>query len=140
MSDIQLRGALTIGGIVVGDQCSSFVIKTERNSVTVPPNLANIREVQKAGAKKLALEINFWSTMAAADFWAELYDALDTDDAELSFVGKMNAGDIGADNPEYSGNIVVLSVDTGGEVGSLREQSTTFPITRDGLTVNVTPA
>jgi hypothetical protein len=139
MSDIQLKGALTIGGINVADQCSSFVIKTERNAVTVPASLSNIREVQKAGSKKLALEINFWSTMAAADFWAELWDAVDTDSAELTFAGKLNDAALSADNPEYGGTIVVLALETGGEVGSLREQSQTYPITRDGLTIDTTP-
>lgn len=139
MSEIQLKGALTIGGVNVGDQCSSFIIRTERNSVTVPANLSNIRETEKAGSKKLSLQINFWSTMAAADFWAELWDAIDTDDATLAFTGKMNDAALSADNPEYSGNIVVLAVETGGEVGALRAQSQTYPITRDGLTVDITP-
>jgi hypothetical protein len=139
MSDIQLKGALTIGGINVGDQCSSFVIKTERNSVTVPGTLTNIREVQKAGAKKLSLVINFWSTMAAADFWAELWDAIDSNSGELAFTGKMNDAALSADNPEYSGNIVVLALDTGGEVGTLRAQSQTYPITRAGIALDTTP-
>jgi hypothetical protein len=134
MSEIQLKGNLSIGGTDVSAFVSSMIIKRERVSVTVPPTLGNIREVQKAGALKEALEITFFSSTAAASLWADLYDALDTDSAELAFVGNLSDAATGPDNPEFSGTIVVLGVDSGAAVGALREQSQTYPITADGIT------
>lgn len=134
MSDVQLTGSLTIGGLDVATTVSSIVIKRTRNSVTVPATLGNIRETQKAGALQEAVEINFFSSLAAASLWADLYDAIDTDTAELAFTGRMNAGAVGADNPTFSGTFVVLGVDTGADVGALREQSQTYPVTAAGVT------
>lgn len=137
MQDIQLTGSLSLGGTDFSDSISSMVIKRTRASVTRPPTLGNIRETQAAGALQEALEINFFSDLAAASVWAELYDALDTDTAELAFSGEPDGGTAGADNPHFSGTIVILGVDTGADVGSLREQSQTYPITKDGITKDV---
>jgi hypothetical protein len=134
MSDIQLTGSLTINSVDVAAYVSSFVIKRERTSVSVPATLGNLREVEKAGALREAIEIRFFSSLAATSLWAELYDAIDTDTAELTFSGRLEDGDVGSDNPEFSGTMVVLGVDTGADVASLREQSQTYPITADGVT------
>lgn len=136
MSEVQLTGNLSLGGTDYSSSISSMTIKRTRNSVTVPPTLGNIREVDKAGALKEALEITFFSSMAAASVWAELYDAIDTDSAELTFTGNLDSGATGADNPEFSGTIVVMGIDTGADVGSLREQTQTYPITIAGITVD----
>ena len=139
MSEVQLTGSLTIGATDFSDSISSIVIKRTRNSVTVPATLGNIREVDKAGSLKEAVEINFFSDLAAASVWADLYDAIDTDSAELTFSGNLDVGATGADNPEFSGTFVVLGLDTGADVGSLREQSQTYPVTDAGITKSVTP-
>lgn len=143
MSDIQLTGNLYIGTVTTEQlaasgtdysaSISSMVIKRTRTAVTVPPTLANIRETEKAGALKEMLEINFFSGVDAASVWAELYDAIDTDSATLQFKGNLNSGPTGPDNPEFSGSIVVLGVDTGADVGALRAQTQTFPITAAGI-------
>ena len=129
MSDIQLKGNLSLGAVDFSASISSMVIKRSRASVTRPPTLANIRETQAAGALQESLEITFFSGTEAASVWADLYDAIDTDSAELAFVGNLNDGATSADNPEFSGTIVVLGVDSGADVGSLRQQTQTYPIT-----------
>jgi hypothetical protein len=134
MSEIQLKGSLTINSVDVAAYVSSFVIKRERTSVSVPATLGNLREVEKAGALREAIEIRFFSSLAATSLWAELYDAIDTDTAELSFSGRLEDAVVGTDNPEFSGTMVVLGVDTGADVASLREQSQTYPITSAGVT------
>lgn len=139
MSDVQLLGSLTVNSTDVSDHVSSMIIRRTRTAVTVPATLGNIRETEKAGVLKEALEINFFSSVSATSFWADLYDALDTDTAELSFVGTLNEGAVGPDNPEFSGTFVVLGVDTGADVGTLREQSQTYPITSAGVAKSVTP-
>jgi hypothetical protein len=130
---IQLTGDLEIEGQDVSAFVHSMIIRRTRNSVTVPPTLANIREVTKAGALVESLEIRFHSSLAASSLWAELYDAIDTDSAELTFVGKLNPGAVGVDNPEFSGSFVVMGIDTGADVGALREQTQTYAITADGI-------
>lgn len=137
MSDIQLEGSLTIDGNDVSALVHSFVIHRTRSSVTVPPTLANRREVTKAGALVESVTINFHSSTAATSLWADVYDAIDTDDAEISLVGTLNPGDRGPDNPEFTFDAVVLGVDTGADVGALRQQSITLPITGAGITKNV---
>lgn len=138
-NEVQLTGSLTIGAVDVADFVSSIVIKRTRSSVTVPPTLGNIREHEKAGALKEAVEINFYSSLAATSLWADLYDAIDTDSAELAFTGNLNSGATSADNPEFSGTFVVLGIDTGADVGSLREQSQTYPVTDAGIAKSITP-
>lgn len=134
MSEIQLTGLLKIDSVDVSAFVSSMVIKRTRSAVTVPASLGNIREVDKAGSLKEVLEVNFFSSMAATSLWAELYDAVDTDAAELSFEGRLDSAAVSANNPKFTGTIVVLGVDTGSAVGSLREQTQTFPITSAGIT------
>ena len=136
MSDIQLKGNLTLGATDVAAYVSSMVIRRTRNSVTRPATLGNIRETEAAGALKETLTITFHSSVAAASIWAELYDAIDTDDAELTFTGTLEEGAAGADNPEFSGTVVILGVDTGADVTSLRQQTQTYPITAAGITKN----
>ena len=133
MSEVQLKGSLTIGAFDAAAYVSSIVYKRTRTSVTVPPTLGNIRESEKAGALKEAVELNFFSSVEAASLWATLYDALDTDAAELTFTGRLEDGVVGVDNPEFSGSFVILGVDTGVDVGSLRQQSQTYPVTAAGI-------
>lgn len=134
MSEIQLTGSLTINSVDVSDQVSSFVIKRTRNAVTVPATFGLNTESEAAGALKESIEIRFFSSLSAASFWADLYDAIDTTTAELTFSGTLDDGAVGADNPSFTGTMVVLGIDTGADVASLREQSQTYPITRDGVT------
>lgn len=133
MSDVQLTGELSLGGTDFSDSIHSMIIRRTRTAVTRPPTLGNLRETQAAGALVEMLEINFSSSLAAASVWADLYDAIDTDSAELTFAGLLNPGSVGADNPEFSGTIVILGVDTGADVGALRQQTQTYPITAAGV-------
>lgn len=135
MSDVQLTGALTINSTDVSAYVSSMTIRRERVSVTVPATLGNLRETQKAGALRESLEIRFHSDFAAASLWADLYDAIDTDSAELAFSGlRFDDAAVSSDNPEFSGTFVVLGVDSIGEVSALRQQTQTYPITDAGIT------
>jgi hypothetical protein len=140
MSDIQLRANFEIGGVDFSSKISMMTIKRRREGVVAPPTGANIRRTKLAGALEEELEIMFRSNHAAASVWADLYDAIDTDTAELTFSATHEIGAVGADNPEFSGTFVCLGVDTGaGAVGALRQQTQTYPITGAGITKNVTP-
>jgi hypothetical protein len=117
---------------------SSLVINRERSSVTVPATLGTGRETTKAGTLSESVTITFHSDFAAAGFWAEMYDAITTDGAELYFESVLNEGAVSADNPKFKGTIVVLTLETGADVGSLRQQSQTYPVTVAGITKSAT--
>lgn len=135
MSDVQLTGALTIDSLDVSDYVSKFVIKRERSAVTIPATFGNILESDAAGVLKESLEIEFFSPMTAGQMWAKLYTAINTDTATVTFSGcRLNSAVVGADNPQFSGSIVIMSLDTGADVGTLRMQSQTYPITSAGVT------
>jgi len=135
MSDIQLTGSLTIDSLDVSEYVSKFVIKRERNAVTVPATFGKLVESEAAGALKESLEIEFFSPMTAGQMWAKLYTAINTDTAEVTFTGcRMNTGAQGPNNPTFSGSIVIMALDTGAEVGALRQQTQTYPITAAGVT------
>lgn len=134
----QLKGNLKLGVVTadidVSASVTSMTIKKSRESITVPATLATGKATQVAGAGSETLDIVFHSSMAAASLWAMLYDAMDTDTAELKFEGTLDEGLVGADNPKFSGTIVILGVDTGGAVGALRQQTQSYPITAAGIT------
>jgi hypothetical protein len=125
---IQLEGPITLGGIDYSSQITSVVLNDTRATVTTPPTFGDATEVDSAGAHKRTMTINFFSSHAAASSWAELYDAIITNTAELTFTARFATGAISADNPEFTGTIIVMSLDTGGTVGELKAQSQTYPV------------
>jgi hypothetical protein len=136
---IQLKGSLKLaptGDTLVdySNNISSLVISRNRNSVTQPATLGTGREETKAGTLSESLTINFFSSTAAASVWAVLYDIMDDDASEVDFEGLLNNAAEGTDNPKFAGTAVLLDLETGADVGTLRQQSITLPITADGIT------
>jgi hypothetical protein len=139
MSTIQLGGNLQlgpVGGPLVdySDYISQMIITTTREGINTPPTLGKPRGSVRPGAISETLEIQFHSDMAATSVWAELWDAIYTDDAELDFAGNLEEGATSVSNPHFVGTIVVMALNTGGQVGQLRQQSQTWPVTEDGVT------
>lgn len=136
---VQLKGNLKLGpsagtAVEFGASITAFIIKRTRASIAQPATLATGRDTMAAGALSESVQIDFFSSTAASSVWAELWDALDTDSAQLYFEGSLNPGTVNADNPRYSGIITILSLDTGIAVGALRAQSQTYPVTAAGIT------
>jgi len=137
---IQLAGNLKLGPVPSGplvafsDNISQFIINTSRASITIPPTLGLPRGSVRPGAISETLTIQFHSTMDATSVWAELWDAIYTDAAELLFEGNMEPGATSANNPKFSGTIRVMGLDTGAAVGELRQTSQTWPISEAGVT------
>lgn len=133
----QLKGNIKFGVVTANldfsSNVTSLVIHRTRESITVPATFGTGRSTQAAGALAESLEINFFSSTDAASMWAVIYDAIDTDSAELKWEATLNPGAVSADNPKFSGTITILAVDSGGTVGSLRAQTQTYPITDDGI-------
>jgi hypothetical protein len=136
MSIVQLHAHLQVASVDVTPFVSAFTIRRQRDSVVVPASFGNLRQVEKAGAMREWLDITFHSELTASSFWARLFTAMDTPSAELSFEGQLDEGPVTTDNPAFTGRFVVLSLDTGGRVGEVREQTQTYPITAAGVTVS----
>lgn len=135
---IQLEGSAKfgpVGGPLVdySNQITNCVINRTRATVSSPATWGDVTTDVNAGARTETLTINFLTSVAAASFWAELWDALDTDSGELDFEIRLSDAAVGADNPEFSGTLVTTGVDTGGQAGEIRSQSQTFPIKRGTL-------
>lgn len=136
---VQLTGLLKLGADAgtatdVSAFVSKMIVHVSRSEVAIPATLANNTEGVAAGSFQYSLEIQFYSGLAATSLWAKLYTAALTDSAELYFEGQLNSGAVGVDNPKWSGKIVVLTVDTGADVGTLRQQSQTYKSTPAGFT------
>lgn len=134
-SFIQLRGNLKMGIAAspvavedVSNYVSTMKIMTVREEVTIPATLGTGRKTSSAGTREDKLEITFHSSMKAAELWAILYEVIASDDSQLDFEGTFEAAVASADNPEYSGRATLLSLDTGADVGALRQQTITLPI------------
>lgn len=142
--DVQLKGNLkaSVGGEPLADM-SAFVsmlkIVTQRESITKPGTLATGRKSTAAGMISEQLQITFHSSIKAAEFWALAYEVINTDTAEMDFAGTLTDDIISADNPQWSGTAVLLSLDSGTDVGALREQTITLEVTAAGTTVLTSP-
>ena len=134
MSYTQLEGVIKFGSTPVdyGAQIHALRLVRTRELVSEKPTFALAEVGDKAGPSRATLTIMFKSSTAAASFWAELWDAIDTDSAELPFEATLNAAAV-------SGTIVVAGLETGGDVGAGREQSQTFPIKVGTLTKTTSP-
>lgn len=136
MGIIQLGGNLKLGptGSLVdySDNISQMVLNIARAAIAVPATLGLPTASQSPGSKTETLQITYHSDLAAASVWAELYDAIMSDAAELDFEGTFEEGAVSVDNPKFSGTIRVMGLATGGVVGSLRQQSQTWPLTEEG--------
>lgn len=131
---IQLEGPITLGGTDYSDEITNMVIRRRRNMTTKPATFGNSRESQKAGAVVEEVTITCLNDVAAAQVWAELWDAIDTDSGELAFTARLTSAAVGADNPTFSGTLVVTGAEVGGQVGQQNTQQWTFPINDAGIT------
>jgi hypothetical protein len=135
---IQLGGNLklgpTIGSLVdYSGAISQMTISTTRESIAIPATLGTPQASARPGSRAETLTIQFHSDTDPTSVWAELWDAIYTDAAELVFEGNLYPGVTSTTNPKFSGTIRVMSLDTGGTVGSLRQQSQTYPVTEVGV-------
>lgn len=131
---IQLEAPITIGGEDYSDEITSLVINQRRNTTVRRPTFGNSTQSQKAGSWEGTVTIEFINDVVAASLLAELDAAIQTDSAELAFSGRFKSAAVGADNPTYSGTMIVTDLDIGGQVGEENVQTKTYPITEAGLT------
>lgn len=124
----QLEGVITIGATDFSDEIHSFVLNPTRQLVTEEPTYGDASANDKAGASSCTVTIEAKNELAAAALTRALWTAYLTDTAELAFEARYGAGAVGADNPEFSGNLVVSEITIGTKVGERQMLSQTFPV------------
>jgi hypothetical protein len=136
---IQLGGTIKLGtssgtAVDYSSYISQLTINFTREMIDVPATFGQPIKSQSAGSEQNTLTIEFFSPTTAASVWHELYNAFKTSSSQLYFEALYNAAAAGADNERWSGLCIVSTLDTVPTVGSLRQQSQTFPITSAGVT------
>jgi hypothetical protein len=130
---IQLGGNIQFGpapGSLVSysNDISSVVLNRRRPGQTKPATFGEPETTQKAGADEYQLTVNFFHDEGdVANFWAGVWDAMDTDAGELYFEATLKPGTVSATNPKFTGYVVLVDLDTGGTVGQWKQQGKTWP-------------
>ena len=145
----QLEGTIQFGAdkasaVDVSAEVFKLAVVEERNTNTRRPTFANANESLTAGAYKAMFEVDFEELLdpTASLAHAEVTTAIRSDAAEMYISGALVPDSVATagtpENPIYEGVVVVDSVSTGGEVGAELEQSHTWTVNSDGLTIDVT--
>ncbi|MEY2580523.1 MAG: hypothetical protein QOE09_372 [Ilumatobacteraceae bacterium] len=121
-----LFGQLSLAGVDVSDEVTSFTLMASRNEVAVPASLGNKVEYVKAGSEKWQIEIAYRQSEATNSVSKIFYDALLTEAATVNFSGSIT-DDTDSDN--FYGTFVVSGLSHGGAADSLAEDSQTFTLT-----------
>lgn len=130
---IQLEGVVKFGATVptlinFSNNITSVVIRYTRDTVEKPATYALAQTTQLAGNRAQEMEINFISDLTATGFWGALWDSLDTADSLLFFEVHFDQQAQSTNHPGFTGQIVCVQTEIGGEVGTIRASSATFPI------------
>ena len=135
MSDpfIQLEGVVKFGPTAgtltdFSANITNCIIRYTRATVEKPGTYANAQTSQLAGNRAQEIEVNFINDLTQAGFWAELWDAIDTAESILYFEVHFDQQAQSTNHPGFTGQCVVVGTEVGGEVGSIRSSSQTFPI------------
>lgn len=128
---VQLRGNLKLGAEApltdVKDYVSEMRIIFARDEIEVPGTLGKPKG-KLAGDSEATLRIRLHSGFTVDSIWSILYAAIMTPASELLFEGSFDPGAISASNMQWEGTVVVLGLETGAEVGALRQQTLDLPI------------
>ncbi len=134
MSFIQLEGNIKAGSTAANTsyaaEITSLLINRAVETITAPATFANATTDPNAGPETDSLTINFLGDpLTSSSFNNALWAAMDTDDKIMYFAATLNSSTtISATNPLFTCQIVVVDLDTGGDVAALRQQSKTYPI------------
>lgn len=138
--DQLLEHELKLGGTDHSDEIKHMIIRKKRATQTKPATAGNATPDPKAGARSYEVEIAFFGgDPAATAAYRKFWDAIDTDTAALTFSGKYKDAAISANNPVFSGTMLVLQSEIGGDVNTYPEHRFTFPVTAAGIAEDITP-
>lgn len=122
-----VNGVVTIDGDDFSDAITKVVLAAAADEVEIPATLAGPKSSRKGGVK-YTLELEYLSSPGTAQLAEALDEALAADGL-LPYTVKLTDGAISATNPEYSGTLVVLGNQLGGDAEGLSTGSVTFPLT-----------
>ncbi len=129
----QFAGVFELGadaGSLVDYTCdiSGFVITEGRATVVKAPTFSNPATEQKAASSFGTVAMAFTANPNdATGLWQAMRAAQQTRTGELFFQVRYSSAAVGADNPKFTGYMVVGELDTGAPVGEIRRQAKSFP-------------
>jgi hypothetical protein len=107
---------------------SAFVITEGRATVVKAPTAGNPMTEQKAAAGFGSVAMTFAGNPGdATGLWQELRTAMQTRTGELFYRVRYGTAAVSATNPQFTGYITVVDLDTGAPVSTMRRQAKTFP-------------
>lgn len=127
-----LKGNLKLGttaetAVDVSEEVTTFKVMGEVSVVEIPPTLARERR-NRGGSATYSLEIGYLSSDEADGVFRLLWAAIGSQSKELYFEGSMRDDVVSADNPLYTGRIIVVGAAVGGEAEALSTDSNTYPM------------
>lgn len=122
-----VNGPVTIDDVDYSDAITKVILHAVADEVEIPARLSQPKSSRKGGVK-YSIELEYLSS-PGTDQLAEALDVAISADGELPFTAKLTDAATSATNPEYSGTLVVLSNDIGGDAEGLSSSSASFPLT-----------
>lgn len=137
--EIILEHVLKVGGTDFSDEIRHMILRKKRATTEKPATAGNASPEMKAGARSYEVEIEFFTDVTSTTCWRKFWDAIDTATSELTFAGRYRDAAIGATNPEWSGTMIVLQSEIGGDPNTYPRSRFTFPVTAAGFAEDTTP-
>ena len=127
MAWTQGRGVVKVGGTDYSTEITEVTFEFNKELVEIPVTFGTDEADADFGATSRSITFTFFTQFAAASFHEALRAAFEGT-GEATFDILMEGAVVGANNPRRTGTIVINSLETSGEVGSLRQQSQTYRI------------
>lgn len=129
-TDLILRGNVTINSVDVTDEVTGVHINGTANDVVIPATMGTPKS-HAPGSTKYTVQFDYLSddSSTSATLFGILWEAVDSDTKELDWTARLRTGDQSADNPEWSGTLVVSAADVGGQAEDLSSGSLTCTLT-----------
>lgn len=124
-------GLLTVATVDFSDAITKATLLADADEIVIPATLAGPKSSRRGGVK-YSLQIDYLSndTSTTAELFGVLWTAITTEVGlgELAFTLQMRDGTPSASNPQWTGTLVVLQAQVGGDAEGLSTGSSTFPL------------
>ncbi len=114
-------------GIDVSTELPECQFEFSKETVTLPVTLGTDEEDYEGGAIERNLTLGFFTALSANSMHEKLRTAFEGT-GEVTFDVLLEGLTVGTSNPRRVGTILINSLNTGGEVGALRQQSKSYRI------------
>ncbi len=125
---IQLEGNITLGGNDHADDVYALRIRGTRERVVKDGTFADSSKTTSAGSAEYEVECEFDADEGdATGVWLEFWTAFTSATGELAFSGNITTGATSATNPQFTGTLLVTSIEAMGKVGDDKRVTLTLP-------------